>query len=422
MTAPGHSSRPALLGGEPVRLHPLPSVLDPAGRTLGDEEVAAVERVIRSGLLWQVGGHETPRLEAEFAARYGAGHAVATSSGTAALHLAVAAVDPDPGDEIITTPLTDFGTVIPILAQNAVPVFADVDPLTGNLDPASVERLISPRTRAIVVVHLFGAAAPIGQLVQVAQRHGVMVIEDCAQAYLARPSDDGRFVGTYGDVGCFSLQQSKHITCGDGGLAICDDDELTRRMRLFADKGWPREAGARTHLHLGLNYRITELQAAVARAQLAKLRAVVDRRRAVAGRIITGCADLSGLAWPEAPQRHAFWLLPMVVDHDVTGADNQAWSEALAAEGIPASAGYLSAPIYEYPVLAQRRTYGASGFPLTVPPARADALVPPSCRHAERLVGDTLVTLACNEGWSDADADDVITAIRKVHDWFRTTG
>lgn len=417
MTSPKDPDLAAVQGGSPVRSHPPPGVLDRAGRTLGDEEIAALERVVRSGVLWRVDGHETPLLEEEFAAMYGVRQAVATSSGTAALHLAIAAVDPEPGDEVITTPLTDFGTIIPILAQNAVPVFADVDPRTGNLDPASVESLVSDRTRAIVAVHLFGAAAPVQELVLIARRHGLMLIEDCAQAYLARPAIGDRYVGTYGDIGCFSLQQSKHITCGDGGLVICDDHDLARAMRLFADKGWPRDSGIRTHLHLGLNYRITELQAAVARAQLPKLDSVVERRRAVARRVIHQ-ARLPGLEWPALPERHAFWLLPLVVDPVTTGADNRTWADALTAEGVPTSAGYIAEPVYRYPVLSERRTYGRSGFPLTVPPARADALAPPDCPVAERLVGSTLITVGCNEGWSDADADDVAGAITKVHRWF----
>lgn len=314
MSRRGSADPLAVHGGAPVRVLPLPGVTDPTGRTLGDEEITALERVVRSGRLWRVDGTETPLLEQEFAALHGVDHAIATSSGTAAIHLAIAAVNPEPGDEVITTPLTDFGTVAPILAQNAVPVFADVDPVTGNLDPASVEQRLSARTRAIVVVHLFGAAAPVIELRRIADRHSLLLVEDCAQAYLARPPGGDDYVGTYGDVGCFSLQQSKHITCGDGGLAITRRPELARRMRLFADKGWPRQSGERTHLCLGLNYRMTELHAAVARAQLAKLSTVVARRRWVAGRIARSVDGLPGLTVPRPRARHSWWVFPLVLD------------------------------------------------------------------------------------------------------------
>lgn len=419
MTEVSARDRLAVDGGVPVRTRRLPGVCDPEGRTLGDEEIRALERVVGSARLSRNCGPETPSLERDFARLHDIQFAIATSSGTAALHLAVAAVDPEPGDEIITASITDFGTVAPILAQNAVPVFADVDPATGILDVESVERCISARTRALVVVHLFGAAGPVSRLRELADRRGLILIEDCAQAYIAE-TPDGRYVGTVGHIGCFSLQQSKHITCGDGGLVLTDDAELARRMRLFADKGWPREGDLRTHLFLGLNYRMTELQAAVARAQLPKLRGVVDRRRRTAARIIDGVGTLPGITLPAAQDRHSFWLFPLVVDPDRAGGDNARWAAALTAEGVPTTPGYIQAPVYRYPALAQRRTYGRSGYPLATPPARPEALQAlddPVCPNAERLITTTLLTLPCNEGWTDRDADDVAYAIRKVHDW-----
>jgi perosamine synthetase len=392
-----------------------PSAVEPAGRTFGDEEAKALAEVLASAKLnFTVGGTQTPALETEFAAMLGVDHAVACSSGTAALHLAIGAIDPAPGDEIITTPLTDFGTVIPILAQNAVPVFADVDPATGLADPASVEALISERTRAIVAVHLFGAAAPVGTLREVADNHGVILIEDCAQAYLtALP--DGRLAGTVGHAGCFSLQQYKHITCGDGGLAVSADPDFATAMRLFADKGWPRHTGERTHVSFGMNYRMTELQAAVARAQLAKLPDVVARRRRTARRLADALRPLSGLAVPADLDRHAVWLFPVVVD-DATGADSKTWGAALGDEGVPVSAGYLSQPVYDYPVLAERRLYGGSGFPFTSPPARTEFTYGPGlCPQAERLIDQTLLVVQWNEAYTDSDVDEIAAAFVRVH-------
>lgn len=188
-----------------MTLH-FPNMAEPAGRTLGDEEVAALDRVIRSGMLNSVWGTEARALEREVAELYGSRHAISCASGTAALHLSVVAAAPDPGDEIITTPITDFGTVAPILAQNAVPVFADVDPADGNLDPDAVAALIGPRTRAIMVVHLFGAPAKVEELRRLADRHGLTLIEDCAQAWLTE-LPGGRYAGTAGHVGTLSLQQ-----------------------------------------------------------------------------------------------------------------------------------------------------------------------------------------------------------------------
>jgi dTDP-4-amino-4,6-dideoxygalactose transaminase len=407
------ANRLALYGGTPVRTDPFPTVADPSGRTLGAEEAEAVARVLRSGMLCSVWGGEARALEREFAALYDVPHAIACSSGTAALHLAVGAVDPDPGDEIITSPLTDFGTIIPILRQNAVPVFADVDPATGILDPASVERQISERTRAILLVHLFGAPAPMAEFKELARDHGLVLIEDCAQALLAEP-EPGRYAGTYGDIGCFSLQQTKHITTGDGGLVITRDDRLARRMRLFADKGWPRDTGERTNLFLAANYRMTELQAAVGRAQLTKLPDVVARRRRTAEALTTQIDSVAGLN-PPVVAGSVHWQYPIVIDPRAAGGSNATWVEALAAEGIPASAGYLHRPLYFTPVLAEGRTYGRSRFPLTSPPARKEWTYGQGlCPDAERLIDQTLVVIGWNENYTAADVDDIATAIRKV--------
>ncbi|NUT11192.1 MAG: DegT/DnrJ/EryC1/StrS family aminotransferase [Nonomuraea sp.] len=367
-----------------------PSMAEADGRTLGDEEVDALARVIRSGMLNSVWGTEARALETEIAELYGSRHAISCSSGTAALHLSVVAAAPDPGDEIITTPITDFGTVAPILAQNAVPVFADVDPSDGNLDPDAVAALIGPRTRAIMAVHLFGAPARIGELRALADAHGLALIEDCAQAWLTE-LPDGRLAGTAGDVGCLSLQQWKHITCGDGGIVLTGDDERARRMRLFADKGWDRAAG-RSHAAFGLNYRMTELQAAVARAQLAKLPGVVAARRRTAGELLAALRGLPDLV-PPRPEGHAWWLFPIVCPR----GDARERAAHLAAAGIPARAGYLAEPLNHAPVW-QGPVYGTSRFPL-------DGYVPAPCPRAERLVAETLLVIDWNEHYTGAHVE-----------------
>ncbi|MDF5753703.1 DegT/DnrJ/EryC1/StrS family aminotransferase [Spongiactinospora sp. TRM90649] len=372
---------------------------EPDGRTLGDEEVAAAQRVIRSGMLNSVWGTEARALERAMSELYGSGHAIACSSGTAALHLAVVAAAPDPGDEVITTPITDFGTVAPILAQNAVPVFADVDPSDGNLDPAAVARLIGPRTRAILAVHLFGASARIAELRALAADRGLALIEDCAQAWLTT-TPGGEPVGRNGLVGCFSLQQWKHITCGDGGLVITDDDEAARRMRLFADKGWDRAAG-RSHVGLGLNYRMTELSAAVAGAQLAKLPGVVAARRRTAEALVEALRGLPGVVLPRVTG-HAWWLFPLILP----GGGAPALAARLREAGIPATAGYLEQPLNHAPVW-DGPLYGTSRYPLTGTGSPGDA----SCPHAERLVSDTLLVVNWNENYTDEHVKAVAGAL-----------
>lgn len=211
-------SKLAIHGGPAAIRDPLPSFLESAGRTLGAEEEALVIEALRSGCLSRNGGTMVRRFEREFAARLGVEHAIACSSGSAAIHLAIAALDPEPGDEFIVPPITDIGSVAPVLWQNCVPVFADVDARTMTGDPADVARKITARTRGIIAVHLAGQPCAMGELKALAGQHGIALIEDCAQAYGAEYG--GKPVGLFGDMACFSLQQSKHITCGEGGAGV----------------------------------------------------------------------------------------------------------------------------------------------------------------------------------------------------------
>ena len=408
---PMHSELLALNGGSPV-LPPgsLPSTNDAAGRTIGAEEEEAVLRVLRSGMLSGVWGTEVTALEREFAALMGSAHAVSCSSGTAALHLAVAAVDPAPGDEIIVPPISDMGSVLPIIAQNAVPIFADLDPATGCLDPADVRRRITPRTRAILVVHLFGGAAKVRELREIADESGILLIEDCAQAYLARERPEEPLVGAVGHLGCFSLQQSKHITTGDGGLVLTDDPQLARAMRLFADKAWPRDTGERTYLSFALNYRMPELSGAVARAQLRKLPEVVARRRRSAEQVSARIGALPGVSVPPFGAEHAYWYYPLLLEGlDREGA--RRFAAALSAEGVPCIAGYIGRPLYTEPVLRAPSAYGGSGYPLCGTIEYPDAL----CPQAEALIDHRLQVIPWNENYTDDQVDAISAAIEKVH-------
>lgn len=406
----------ARFGGQPVRTTPLPTVAQAAGRTIGDEEVRAVEAVVLSGRLNRTMTPESraAALERAFATWLGVPHVVASTSGTAALHLAVAAVDPNPGDKIIVTPITDFGSVIPIIAQNAVPVFADVEPETWCIDPAAVAANVTERTKAIIAVHLFGQPADLDPLLTIARTHGIPLIEDCSQAYGA--TYKGQRVGTFGDISCFSLQQSKHITCGDGGLTATRDPDLARRMRLFADKGWPREGELRTHLFYGLNYRMTELQAAVAGAQLPKLDGVIAARQR-AGRLLSSLlADLPGIHLPVLPGegKSVYWLFPIRVNPSAVGVSVGELCPAIAAEGIPAQVGYVM-PLYLTPALAEGKTYGDSHFPFdsTYTSRSYTDYRPGLCPVAERMASE-MFTVPINERYRDEDVHDIATAIRKV--------
>lgn len=410
----------ALHGGPKAVYDPLPRFLESAGRTFGVEEEALVLEALRSGCLSKNGGTMVRRLEREFATRLGVPHAVACSSGSAAVHLAVAALDPEPGDEFIVPPITDLGTVVPVLWQNCVPVFADVDPLTMTIDPADVARKITPRTRAIIAVHLAGLPCDVRQLRVLADHHKVALIEDCAQAYWAEY--DGRPVGTFGDMACFSLQQSKHITAGEGGILTTSNAAFARRAELFSDKAWPRDAGglgASRFLFLAQNYRLSELQGAVALAQLGKLQGVLQRRRARAEQVTALIAAIPGVSPPHVPENtlHSWWLYMLQVDQQVLGGSTQAFGDSLIAEGIHAWVRYIIEPIYTSPIFADQKTYGTSGFPFTQ--WGRQRFEKGLCPNAELALSRT-IAMHWNENYTEAQVEQIAVAIAKVSAYFRT--
>lgn len=345
----------------------LPSEGDASGRWFGKEELELLTQVIRSGTLNCTRGTMVTMFEKEFAEKYGVQYCTAVTSGTAAVHTAVAAIDPNPGDEIITTPITDMGAIAAILYQTAIPVFADVDPHTLNVTAETVARRITHRTRAIIVTHLFGNPCDMDPIMELAARHNLPVIEDCAQAYLARYK--GRLVGTIGNIGCFSLQQTKHISAGEGGMVITNDHALARRMRLFHDKAWGYGDPTPDHYFLALNYRMTELQGAVALAQLRKLDTVVSQRQAMAEALTRRIADVKGIYPPKASPggRHVYWKYPLFVNSDELKADVTELAAQLKEVGIHSAPRYIQKPAFMCEVLRERRTFGASRFPFEGP-------------------------------------------------------
>ena len=399
----------AIAGGPRAIQDPLPTFLESSGRTFGPEEEQLVLEVLRSGCLTRNGGVMVKRLETEFAAALGTQYAVACANGSAAVHLAVAALDPEPGDEFIVPPITDLGSVVPVLWQNCLPVFADVDSRTMTLDPADVARKITARTRAIIAVHLAGQPCEMRALRSLADQHRVVLIEDCAQAYWAEY--DGRRVGTMGDMACFSLQQSKHITCGEGGLLATSNPDYARRAELFADKAWPRHPpvlGSSRFLFLAQNYRMTELQGAVALGQLPKVADVIARRRASARRLTDLLSEIPGVAAPYVPEKTApvYWLYMLHVERNAAE-----FGEALKAEGVSCWPRYIVDPLYRSPIFAERRTYGSSGYPFSEWPGQDFS--PGLCPHAEAALSQ-VVAMQWNENFTQSQVEQIAQAIAKV--------
>lgn len=379
---------------------------------LGQQEMANLAKVIASGILTSSKGRFVRELEQQFAEMLGVEHVYACSSGTAAIHAAVASLDPEPGDEIVTSPITDMGALAPILYQAALPVFAEVDPRTWNVTAKAIEPCLSQRTKAIVVTHLFGNPCQMDDIMELAESRGVPVIEDCAQAFLAQHRD--RFVGTIGKIGCFSLQQSKHITTGEGGLIATNDDDVARRLRLFINKGWGYGDANPDHYSLALNYRMSELQGAVAVAQISKLKRAVENRTATAHLLSTKLYGLAGVETPYVYPRavHAYWKYCLRVDGNVIPGGAVALAAALHARRISCIPRYIQKPAFMCRVFQEQKTFGNSRFPFTL--ARPEILkyVPALFPQTMKALNDVLV-LPWNENYLKEHLDYIATAIRE---------
>lgn len=406
------SDVPAIAGGEPAKKTPYGT----GAPRYGDAEMAELKEALEQGTLFYAQGRKVHQLEEEIAARQDARFAVACSSGTTAVHAALIGLGISPGDEVITSPITDMGTLVPILYQGAVPVFADLTPRGYVLDPAAVEAAITDRTRAVVAVHLWGNPCDLAALRALCDARGIALVEDCAQAWGA--TYDGKPLGAFGHVATFSYNEFKHISCGDGGLAVTNDEALAQRLRLATDKAYNRRPDAlvRQPTFLANNYRMTELQAAVAIAQLRKLDDIVARRRAWCARLTDALRGTPGITLPEPTPNGdpSWWFYMMRVEPGAMGGDGAAdrFLAALQAEGVRASAHYIGQPIYRYPIFVDHSAYAHGDAP---PFARIDYRAV-RCPVAEAIL-ETSVTVPVSEAFTDTDADEIAHAIRRSAAW-----
>ena len=419
----------AILGGRPVREAPFPS-----RRTMGDAEKRAVLEVMDSDCIsgflgspgegaW--GGPKVRQFEEIWADRFGYRHAVTVNSWTSGLTVAIASAGLGPGDEMICPPYTMSASSTAALFYGVVPVFADIDPRTFCLDPASVESRITPRTKAIMAVHLFGGSADLDSLYQIADRHGLRVIEDAAQA--PGTTWKGKYVGGMRDLGGFSLNYHKHIHTGEGGVIVTNDDDLALRAKLIRNHGenFIESLGLENLTNIvGGNYRLTELQAAIGIAQLARLDDILVTRRALASHLARRLSDIPGLTSAhEAPDtQHPYYVYPIRFDPEVIGLDRKTFIEAVSAElpkpgipeDIPLSGGYVK-PLYLNPVYQKRIAIGSRGFPFNYPGAVAPEYGKGLCPVAERMhESELMISFLVREPMTTKDIDDFADAMQKV--------
>lgn len=419
----------AINGGEKLRSEPFPEY-----NTIDELEEEAVLRVLRSGKLstylgtWHedfYGGVEVQALEKEWAEFFNVKHAISVNSATSGLYSAVGAIGIKPGDEVIVSPYTMSASATAILLYGGIPVFADIEEDYFCIDPKSIEKNITEKTKAIMAVDIFGQPCNFNAIKEIAKQHNLKIIEDTAQAPYAKLGD--KFAGTLGDVGVFSLNYHKHIHTGEGGIVVTNDDEIAWKVQLIRNhaeavinaKGY--ESKEELHNMLGFNYRMTEIEASIARVQLKKLQPLIEERIDNVNYISKRLSKLPFLKVAETREEatHSYYIHPITFDKEIAGIDRNSFIEAVKAElprtimrddsTVLLSYGYLK-PLYMQPMYQERVCFGEYPFSLTERTYKWGDC--PVCEdmHENRLVTHELM----RPGMSRDDMDDVVDAFYKV--------
>lgn len=396
--------------------------------SIGKEELEAAKAVIETGVLskflgcWELpdfyGGEKVQEFEKDWAEFFGIDYAVTVNSNTSGLIAALGAIGIEPGDEIIVSPWTMCASASSILVWNAIPVFADIEQETFNLDPASIEKNITPQTKAIMVPDIFGHAAQLDEIMAIAKAHDLKVIEDAAQA----PGTlyKGKYVGTIADVGVFSLNYHKHIHTGEGGVCVTNDSELAERMQLIRNhaEACVEDKGV-TNLSnmIGFNLRMTEIEAAIGIEQLKKLKGLVEERIHAADRLTAGIQNLKGLRPPVVREgcTHVYYVYPMLIDEKITGVSRDRIVEAIRIEGVPGLCnGYAN--VHLLPIYQNKIAYGKNGFPWNSEFCKRDVSYKKGiCPVAENVQDKRYMGIEmCLHKYTDEEIDLVIQAFQKV--------
>lgn len=413
-------SKCAILGGSPVRPAPIPWT-----STMGSEEMDAVAEVMKTGVLSAFlansgekfcGGPYVKKLEEMFCRRFRAKHAISVNSATTALHAAVAACNIGPGDEVLVSPYTMVASASAILMNGAVPVFVDIDPDTYTMDPGQIERWITPHTKGILTVNIFGLPSDVPRIMEIAKKHGLYVIEDNAQAPGA--TVNGKEAGTMADIGVFSLNYHKVIHSGEGGVLLTDSDELARKCRLVRNHGEVAldEENDSDTIALGSNIRMSELHAAVGIAQLAKLDGFLETRRRLAALISENIRWREGLTAVTVPEgfTHSYYVYPMKYQKDIWGISRETFAKAMAAEGFPLGVGYVK-PIYLMKLYQHKHVFNETTYPFAFIETPTQDYKKGLCPVVERVHDEALLTAdICRVPYTEKEVGEFFAAVDKI--------
>jgi len=412
----------AINGGEPVRKTPFPEYV-----TIGEEEKRGVMEVLDSAKLsnflgtWSpefFGGHKVRQLEQDWAQYFGTKHAVSVNSATSGLNAAVGAAGIGPGDEVIVSPYTMTASATAALVYGAIPVFADIDPQIFCITPESIKKCITPYTKAIIVVDIFGHPADMDEIMDIARDHDLVVIEDAAQAPGAKYN--GRYAGTLADMGVYSLNYHKTIHCGEGGVVVTNNDDYAERLQLIRNHAEVvvKDKGIKNLVNMiGFNYRMTEIEAAIAIEQLKKLEKLLIPRIKAAEYLTKHLSEFQGIVPPHVKPgvRHGYYVYPIIYNAEKIGVPRESFVAALKAEGIPMGSGYVE-PIYLEPCYQQKLAFGKNGFPFTYEGYKGTLNYSKGlCPEAERMhYHDLMTTNICHADIGHKDLDQTLEAFEKV--------
>lgn len=408
-------SKLAINGGEPAIKNPLP----PRGHFGIEEKNAAMamfEAAIDSGTPFGYNGEQETAFCKEFADAYGGGYADGVNSGTNAVYVALRAVNPEPFTEVIVGSVTDAGGIMPIVMCNCIPVIADVAPGTYNTSAEEIEKVITPLTSAIIVPHIGGEPADMPKIMELAGRRGIPVIEDCSQSHGAEIN--GRRAGSFGDLAAFSLMFGKHIcTGGQGGMVFTRNEELYWKIRRAADRGKPFNIqNPKGNVFAGLNCNMSELEAAIGRAQLKKLDHIIKKRTEFAEMLKKKLKTSRTVIVPELPVgvKHSYWWWRLKINLDaLPEMDKFAFLRAVIAEGVPMIDDYSFAIQASCDWFTKRCVFGSSHYPWSAKEYKGDANRQFPIPNTRRTMSEHF-NLIIHESWGESEANAITEAFLKV--------